>query len=98
MLTNHKPQEEKNTINQSFFNKQQLVLSRFTWLWLHAKVSKKNKSIFQEFITDYFETRAIGFFVLSIFVMKLKLTLNSCRIWAKVKFLLYRFHQSRQNK
>jgi hypothetical protein len=64
-----------------------------------AKFLKKTKSIFQEFITDYFETREQLFVLLfdRLFVMA-QTTLNSCRIWAKVKFLLYRFHQSGQNK
>jgi GTP-binding protein len=33
-----------------------LVLSRFTRIWLRESI-KKNKSVFQQFITDYFETR-----------------------------------------
>jgi GTP-binding protein len=33
-----------------------LVLSRFTRIWLRESI-KKNKISFQQFITDYFETR-----------------------------------------
>jgi GTP-binding protein len=33
-----------------------LVLSRFTRIWLRESI-KKTKSVFQQFITDYFETR-----------------------------------------
>jgi GTP-binding protein EngB required for normal cell division len=63
------------------------------------KFLKKKQINFQEFITDYFETREqlVCAFVL-IDIRHEALTLNSCRIWAKVKFFLYRFHQSRQNK
>jgi GTP-binding protein len=32
-----------------------LVLSRFTRIWLRESI--KTKSVFQQFITDYFETR-----------------------------------------
>jgi GTP-binding protein len=72
------------TFNHS--NKQQLVLSRFTRIWLRESI-KKTKSVFQQFITDYFETREqlVCFVLIDIRHEAQTIDIEFMSIWEKVK-------------
>jgi GTP-binding protein len=65
-----------------------------------TKVSK-TKSIFQEFITDYFETReqlVCAFVLIDIRHEAQTIDIEFMSYMGESEILLYRFHQSRQNK
>jgi GTP-binding protein len=66
----------------------------------YAKVSKKTKSVFQQFITDYFETREqlVCAFVLIDIRHEAQAIIEFMVIWEKAKFVLHHLYQSRQNQ